>query len=277
MRGFLTLADAGNAVLVGLLAREVGARSTGGGALVYALSPVAILVVGYHGQFDNLAALPLLAAALLTLRARGAPRLAPVWALATLALCIKHLCLFSVWMLLVYAAGGVKKAAVLMAGSLAVFGTQFLPWLEGSAGGIVRNVLRYSGVPRPYGLTTILPRGVAAVLFVAVLAVLPVFARGPLRLGLTRAMEALGHRPHDLHSWNGRGVLHRAGDLGGGSRLRRLLDLLRGRVSLSPDGPEQSSGDPDPAPWNAVWLSLVLWGVLLIRGARLARAKGVGE
>lgn len=272
VRGFLTLADAGNAILIGLLAREVGARSAGAGALVYALSPVAILVVGYHGQFDNLAALPLLAATLLTLRARGAPRLAPVWALATLALCIKHLCLFSVWMLLVYAAGGVKKAAVPMAGSLAVFGAQFLPWLAGGAAGIVRNVLRYSGIPRPYGLTTILPRGVAAVVFVAVLAALPVLARGPLKLGLTRAMELSAVALMTFIPGTGEayfivpaiwGAPHASAGYWIFSAVAYLFLLT---------GPNNLQAIPIPPPWNAVWLSLVLWGVLLIRKARLARA-----
>ena len=272
VRGFLTLADAGNAVLLGLLAREVGIRSARAGALVYALSPVAILVVGYHGQFDNLAALPLLGAALLVLRGGTAPRLAPVWALATLALCLKHLCLFSVWMLLVYAAGGVRRAAVLMAGSLAVFVAQFLPWLEEGAGGIVQNVFRYSGIPRPYGLTTVLPRGVAAVLFVAVLAALPALARGPLRLGLTRAMELSAIALMTFIPGTGEayfvvpaiwGAVHASAGYWLFSAVAYLFLLT---------GPNNLQAIPIPPPWNAVWLSLVVWGVLLVREARRSPA-----
>jgi hypothetical protein len=271
VRSFLTLADAGNALLIGLLAREAGVRSAGAGALVYALSPVAILVVGFHGQFDNLAALPLLLAALLTLRARGAPRLAPVWALATLALCIKHLCVFCVWMLLVYAAGGVKRAAVLMAGSLAVFGAQFLPWLSGGAAGIVHNVFGYYGIPRPYGLTTVLPRGVAAVVFVAVLAALPVFARGPLRLGLTRAMELSAVALMTLIPGTGEayfivpaiwGSVHASAGYWIFSAVAYFF-LLTGQANLQVS--------PIPPPWNVLWLSLVVWGALLLRQARRAQ------
>lgn len=271
VRGFLTLADAGTAVLVGLLAREAGVRSAGLGALVYALSPVAILVVGFHGQFDNLAAVPLLLAALLTLRARGAPRLAPVWALATLALCIKHLCLFSVWMLLVYAAGGVKKAAVLMAGSLAVFGAQFLPWLPEGAAGIAHNVFGYSGSSRPYGLTTVLPRGVAAVLFAVVLTALPALARGPLRLGLTRAMELAAVALMTLIPGTGEayfivpaiwGSVHASAGYWVFSVVAYFF-LLTGMANLQVL--------QIPPPWGALWLSLVFWGALLLREARRAR------
>jgi len=272
VRGFLTLVDAGNAVLVGLLAREAGVRGARVGSLVYVLSPVAILIIGFHGQFDNLAALPLLAATLLTLRGGAAPRLATVWALATLALCLKHLCLFSVWMLLVYAAGGVRKAAVLMAGSLAVFGAQFLPWLEGGADGIVQNVLRYSGIPRPYGVTTLLPRGVAAVLFVAVLAALPALARGPLRLGLTRAMELAAVALMTFIPGTGEayfivpaiwGAVHASAGYWVFSAVAYVFILT---------GPNNLQAIPISPPWNAVWLSLVVWGILVLRDARRAQA-----
>jgi len=271
VRGFLTLADAGNAVLVGLLARQAGVRSAGAGALVYALSPVAILVVGYHGQFDNLAALPLLCAALLALRGGNEPRLGSVWALATLALCIKHLCLFSVWMLLVYAAGGVRKAAVLMAGSLAVFGAQFLPWLSGGGAGIARNVLRYAGISRPYGLTTVLPREVAALVFAAVLVTLPVLARGPLRLGLTRAMELSAVALMALIPGTGEayfivpaiwGAVHASTGYWIFSVVGYLFLLT---------GPNNLQAIPIPQPWNAVFLALVVWAALLFRDARRER------
>ena len=271
IRGFLTLVDAANAAVIGLLAREVCGFPAWRGALVYLLSPIAILIVGYHGQFDNLAALPLLLATLVYTRAPQAPKLTSIWALATLALCIKHLCLFSVWMLLVYAAGGVKRAAVLMAGSLAVFGAQFLPWLPGGAAGIAHNVLRYSGIPRPYGLTTVLPRGVAAVIFAAVLAALPVLARGPLRLGLTRAMELAAVALMTLIPGTGEayfvvpaiwGAVHASAGYWIFSVVAYLFLLT---------GPNNLQALPIAQPWNAVWLSLVVWGALLLREVRRAR------
>jgi hypothetical protein len=275
VRGFLALVDVGNAILVGLLAREAGVRSVGAGALVYALSPVAILVVGYHGQFDNLAAFPLLLAALLALRGRGSPRLFPVWALATLALCVKHLCLFSVWMLLVYAADGVRKAAALMAGSLAVFGAQFLPWLPGGAEGIERNVLRYAGISRAYGLTTFLPKGVAAVIFAGVLLALPVLARARLRLDLTRAMELAAVALMALIPGTGEAYL--------------ILPAIWGAIHASAGfwifsgvayvflltGPNNLQAIPISQPWNAVWLSLAVWAALLLRDVR--RERGIEE
>ena len=54
-RVFLSLVDILNAVLIG---RVWGSRA---GAL-YAINPAAILIVGYGGQFETLAALPLLIA-----------------------------------------------------------------------------------------------------------------------------------------------------------------------------------------------------------------------
>ena len=168
-------------------------------------------------------------------------------------------------MLLVYAAGGVKRAAFLMAGSLAVFGAQFLPWLSGGAEGILRNVLRYSGIPRPYGLTTVLPRSVTSVLFVAVLVALPVLASGPLRLGLTRAMELSAVALMTLiPGWVSRtSSCRRSGavDAPPGPGLSRSRPF-------SPDGPNNLQALPISPPWNAVWLSLVVWGALLLRQAR---------
>lgn len=53
IRMFLSIVDVGNALLIGkLYGTKVGA--------FYALNPVSIFIVGYGGQFETLAALPVL-------------------------------------------------------------------------------------------------------------------------------------------------------------------------------------------------------------------------
>ncbi len=135
----------------------------------------------------------------------------------------------------------------------------------------MHNVFGYSGIPRPYGLTTVLPRGVAAVLFVAVLAALPVLARGPLRLGLTRAMELAAVALMALIPGTGEayfivpaiwGSVHASAGYWIFSVVAYFF-LLTGQSNLQVS--------PIPPPWNALWLSLVVWGVLLLWKARRAQ------
>lgn len=75
IRGFLSLVDVWNAGLIGLIvASQAGKRRGQLAAVSYLLNPVAILIVGYHGQFETLAAVPLFAAWLVLVG----------WALATI-------------------------------------------------------------------------------------------------------------------------------------------------------------------------------------------------
>lgn len=193
VRGFLTAVDFANAVLIGRLgAREKGwHRHTG--MAIYLVNPVAILLVGYHGQFETLAMLPLLIAAnLLTAHGENASS-KTIWALATLALTIKHIVIFFVWTAFLTRAKSTYHALVWSLAAAAVFLASLLPFaVSGGADGIIRNVLLYSSRLGVWGLSAVLPVPIAYLFFVITMAIMPVaFAKriGPLSI---RVMEAVG-------------------------------------------------------------------------------------
>ena len=105
VRSFIIGVDLIDMLLIGYVAANGLSRNLKVTAVGYWLNPVAILLVGYHGQFENLAILPLLLAVALYCRPVGRPRTLWLWGLGTLALIIKHNTLFGVWMLFAYVAG----------------------------------------------------------------------------------------------------------------------------------------------------------------------------
>jgi hypothetical protein len=191
VRTFLVLVDLANTAFVGLIASRAapGPGSGERAAAAYLLNPVAFLIVGFHGQFDVFAALPLLAAVWLLVRAPSAPPVLPVWLLGTLSILIKHLQVFSVWMLFMYTVRGRLRAAGLFAATLLVFAASFLPYLPASLDGIRANVIGYRGFTKIWGFGMLLPRYLSEPLFVAAMLALPFAARFRLRLSPARGLE----------------------------------------------------------------------------------------
>ncbi|MGH7863015.1 MAG: hypothetical protein ACREOS_12350, partial [Candidatus Dormibacteraceae bacterium] len=151
VRGFLTLVDLVDAVLIGLIAARLKPGSGRLAFSVYLLNPVAILLVGFHGQFENLALLPLLGALYLSIGQRERwPRWA-AWLLGTASLLIKHLTVFSVWTLFVYVFAG-RRRLLMMALSVLVFLVSFVPYLPRGLNGIVQNVFLYGSGGGFYGV-----------------------------------------------------------------------------------------------------------------------------
>lgn len=151
VRGFLTLVDVADAVLIGAIAARL---KPGRGLLafsIYLLNPVAILLVGFHGQFENLAVLPLLGALYLSVRQSDRLSGSAAWLLGTASLLIKHLTVFSVWMLFVYVFTA-RRRLLMMALSVLVFLVSFLPYLPRGLDGIIHNVFLYGSGGGIYGI-----------------------------------------------------------------------------------------------------------------------------
>jgi len=261
----------GNALLIGDIARRAWGAPRGLATLAYALNPVAILVVGFHGQFDNLAALPLLAALRLALSAPPLP-LATIWALGTAALCVKHLNVFIVLALFLVAAGTFRRTAGLFVAALAVFGASFLPYLSSGLDGIAKNVLLYRGLPHPYGLATFLPRSVLFVVFAAVLSATPFLARRLLRLGPVETLELTTVALLVFIPGIGEPYFLLPILFGAPRRSLGWLVFTVVTTAFLPNGPFGVLGTPGPQPWNAVWLALVFW--LALDVVRALRARG---
>jgi hypothetical protein len=177
VRLFLTLCDLVNAFLVARLAAGAGAAFPTGALLLYWLSPVSVLLASVHGQFETLAALPLLFASALLLRAERRPPLLLLWALATLALVTKHLLVFSVLVFFAYLAATAGGALLLFALSAGAFAFSFVPYLPEGLSGIVRGVLLYRSYPEPYSPFTAMPLAAALPLFLVAMAGVPALAR----------------------------------------------------------------------------------------------------
>lgn len=274
MRGFLTLVDLGNALLVGDVARRAFGAPCGTAALAYALNPVAILLVGFHGQFDNLAALPLLAALRLALAPPPVP-LAAIWALGTAGLCLKHLNLFTVFALLLVACGTLPRTAALFAGSMAVFVASFVPYLPAGLGGIEKNVFLYRGIPHPYGLAIVVPRDVLFVLFVAVLAATPILARRFLRVGPVETLELTTVALLVFIPGIGEAYFILPALFGAARRSAGWIVFSAVGYYFLLYGPNNVQVISGPQPWNAVWLALVFWLVLDV--VRALRARGAAS
>jgi len=148
IHSFLTLVDIGIAIL---LIRISGKYWVGA---LYLINPITILLTGVHGQFDNLAALPLLGAVLLNSRKPGNGW--AIWLLGTISILIKQITVFAVLALFIHCFK-LRKSILLFILSGLIFLASFISYLPDGQEGIVSHVLLYSSVIRPYGLPDILP------------------------------------------------------------------------------------------------------------------------
>ena len=162
VRGFISWVDLANAALLELIAHRFMPSHARVVAVGYALSPAAILIAGYHGQFEALALLPVLVAVYGHLRWRwNFWRLLP---LLVVGVIVKQNALIIVWALLV-AWFGYRRALIGCLLALAAFLITLLPYTNpSSVDNILHAVLTYSGVDYGFGLAGLLPRIVTLVL-----------------------------------------------------------------------------------------------------------------
>jgi hypothetical protein len=228
----------------------------------YFLNPVGILLVGYHGQLEGLAALPILVAIWLQGRSR-APSLALTWALGTLSLLVKHLLAFQVWMLFTYSFSRVGRlAASALAGAVLVL--SFWPFRE-AGDAIVRDVVTRAGLPGIWGFGSLLPRVLSLPLFAGTMTALPTVARERLGLGLPQAMSL--------------SALMLLAMIDGIGNQYFLVPIIFG--SFAPGlaywgytatatvfllaSTDNVGILPLVIPWNVVWVSVLAWTVEMLR------------
>lgn len=158
VRGFLTLVDLGTAGLLAWVARSMGLVPWRA-VLLFLLNPVTLLVTGYHGQFDNMAVLFLVASLGIQY---AKPQLTNwdkgfAWGLAATAVLVKQIVIFAPYFILRRAFPDWRVRFVVASAASLPFFLSFLPFLPGGLDGIRHNVFAYSGIPGLYGLTTLHP------------------------------------------------------------------------------------------------------------------------
>jgi hypothetical protein len=147
----LFVVDALAALLLFRIAgRRRGFPAPASAALLFFANPVSVLVSGYHGQFDNLAILFLIAA--LGAAPGGRPLRVAGWLSASLI--AKHIAPFHPLLLAARLREGSGRLVVAFAPYL-VFAASFLPYAA-SWGGIRDHVLAYRGLGGLYGTDVLL-------------------------------------------------------------------------------------------------------------------------
>jgi hypothetical protein len=154
---------------------------------LYWLNPGAIAIVGFGGQFETLALLPLVFGVLMLQRRKS---LAWIFALGCAAIFAKQSMVFLVWALFVYAVG-IRRAFLWMLAAGALFLASFIPFLPTGAEGIWQNVITYTSLFNGYGLTMIFSRGPVLLLLFATLVALPLLRRRPV-LNETLRLSSFG-------------------------------------------------------------------------------------
>lgn len=259
LRSFLTAIDLLDAFLIALIADRNKSGTFWFGFFAYWLNPVSILIIGFHGQFDNLSMLPLLVAVFIASDRQKKPALSWIWILGTLSILIKQISLFSVVLLFYHTAKSKFRTAIMLFGAAIVFLSSFIPFIRTSEGNIFKNVFLYHGNSGIYGFGSFLPINWALILFILGMTAMIILSTGKFHLPLSKTLEfsvisflaltyGIGEQYFLLPVlW---GSIHR-------SNFFWLFSLIAGIFLLGSGNNINLPGFPNL--WNSVWLVSIGW------------------
>jgi len=157
--------------------------------LIFLLNPVSILLTGFHGQFDNFAALFLLLAFI------NRKRTGLMWLLGTISILIKQITIFG-WLTLLFTTQPNKKRAIFLSGASAlVYLFSFIPYLPKGKDGIINNVFLYPSSVHQYGLNGLITMPIFLVLMIVFVFLIRTSKLDPLRAILLSCLIFLVFAP----------------------------------------------------------------------------------
>nr|MBN1228268.1 hypothetical protein [Anaerolineae bacterium] len=182
VRSFVSYGDLATLLVLALITRAERQPAHRAAALFF-LNPVSFLTSGYHGQFENIAILALLAGVLgcYWIGQDRALSRAWLWGLATVGLIIKHNIFYEA---MITTHQTVKRwwlKLLLIAASAGVFVLTLLPYMSGptAQGNILQNVFLYTSAVGHYGFSRLLVPGFTRWVFIAGLIVYPFLLTSP--------------------------------------------------------------------------------------------------
>jgi len=148
VRSFLTVID----IIIALMIITITEKPYLGA--LFMVNPVSILITGFHGQFENLAVLPLLFAVYASQKKKGSWL---IFLLGLISILIKHITIFGVVALYFYTFKDKRKAIIALMVTTIIFLISFLPYLPEGRENIINQVFFYSSSTQPYSLFYLIP------------------------------------------------------------------------------------------------------------------------
>lgn len=259
VRAFLSLIDFFNALLIGLIAKRNDSESFIYAFFAYWLNPVAILIVGYHGQFDTFAMLPLLLAVYLSEGRNHTFPFAWIWLLGTFSIIIKHITIFGVFALFFQIAKNKIQACILSVGSVAAFLLTFAPQILSNADDVLNNVFYYQGHIGIYGLSSLIAPSFAFIIFYSIMGLFVIFNKELLKYSLPKSINFIF--VSFLTFTHGIGEQYFLLPILWGSIYRsKWFWIFSAAAGLFLVGSGNNLNLPGiPEWWNGVWLAAVGW------------------
>ncbi len=250
VRIFLTIIDLLISILIFKLTNKAHL------AAIYFANPVSILLTGFHGQFENLAILPLLLAIVIQQRRRS------IWllfALCTLSILFKQITIFFVFAMYFHYAGSWRRALLMIIATSAVFVAAFIPYLPDGFENIVFQVFLYSSIQRPYGLG-MLPFWNSLLFVGGMFVLIYIFRNKKITEKLILiSLFYLILTPGMGNQYLALAIIFGSLSLNWGYIIFTLVSSLF--LLGSPD----NLGLNLPSVWNSVWIALVVWAFIQIK------------
>lgn len=178
VRSFGTLVDIGTLLVLCLIAKHEKVSLVKTSAFFY-LNPASFLLTGFHGQFENLAILAVLAGIFCYLKLKNHIIFGKffLWFFSTLGFIIKHNIFYELIICLNFSIRRLWVRIALFALSLLLFLLSFFPYWKMAHTAIINNVFAYSSGVGYYGITSLMFFPSLRYLFILGMSIFPFFLK----------------------------------------------------------------------------------------------------